>query len=627
MVASLYTSPFSLAVGAMCGVVVGLVCAIGTGSLALWIATGLITLISIFRVSIAYRHARATPESVDFAKLELLYESGAWAFSLMFGLITTITILTAADPRLHVLATANTIGYAAGISGRNAGRPVIAIGQLALSVTPVTLALLLSGQITYQILAVTIILFAFAMVQITRNTFMTVRESADAAERNAQLAEKMKQFARTDVVTGLLNRAGLNSHLLQLFSDPVRSQQTAIFWLDLDRFKEVNDTLGHPVGDQLLSEVSRRLERVAGKDSIIARFGGDEFIIVSQGFDTIQLQERANALLQETTRSMRIDGQRLQIGVSIGVARAPDDGVDLETLMQSADLALYHSKVNGRNQATFFQEAMTRDLIRRREIEAELRGAIEREELTLYFQPIVDLKTGHIRSFEALVRWFHPDKGELHPTEFIQVAEETGLIITLGNWITARACEAAASWPDHISVCVNISPVQMRSPGAALGILRALQDARLAPERLELEVTESVFLEAEDVIYNFMNHLQDHGVRFALDDFGTGYSSLTYLQRFSFSKIKVDRSFVSGPNVSNKSDAIIRAVAGMATTLEMQIVAEGIETAGHVNTVIAAGCTLGQGYFYSRPVPEVQAVQMIAEELETFGDIKRALIA
>jgi predicted signal transduction protein with EAL and GGDEF domain len=325
-------------------------------------------------------------------------------------------------------------------------------------------------------------------------------------------------------------------------------------------------------------------------------------------------EKLAGRLLEDITRPIRIDGDRLEIASSMGIALMPDDGVDLDTVMQSADLALYHAKINGRNQTSFFDASMTRNLMRRKEIEAELRAALQRDELSIFFQPIVDLETGRIKTFEALVRWFHPEKGELRPDEFIPVAEETGVIITLGNWITTQAARACAQWPKDVTIAVNLSPVQIKAPGSALGILNALKEAKLEPSRLELEVTESLFLDDNQHTARFMDELAAAGVRFALDDFGTGYSSLGYINKFPFKKIKVDRSFVSGPNVGRKSDAIIRAVAEMGSRLDMDIVAEGLETIEQVHAVREAGCTLGQGFYFSRAVPDYLAATLLAQE-------------
>lgn len=441
-------------------------------------------------------------------------------------------------------------------------------------------------------------------------------DSIAIAESSARLAERMKRLARCDVVTGLLNRAGLNHELVERLAHLPPHRTFALFWIDLDKFKEVNDALGHQTGDRLLAEVASRLRKVAPEGASLARFGGDEFIIASEVEGRGEVQRLALEIMDELTRPMRLDHNRLEVAGSIGIAVHPEDGSDLDTLMQNADLALYGAKVNGRRHARFYDPAMSRKLVRRREIESELRRALKRDELSIFFQPIVDLDCGRIRSFEALVRWFHPEKGELTPDEFIPVAEDSGAIITLGNWITAHAARAAAQWPEDITLAVNLSPLQIKAPGAALGILNALREARLDPARLELEITEGVLLEHGRHTELFINVLSAAGVRFALDDFGTGYSSLSNLNAYPFSKIKVDRSFVSGAKAGKKSDAIIRAVSGMAKTLGMEIVAEGIETVEQVNAVCAAGCTLGQGFYFSRPVPDYLAAMLIAKERE-----------
>ncbi|MCX7677368.1 MAG: GGDEF domain-containing phosphodiesterase, partial [Alteraurantiacibacter sp.] len=331
------------------------------------------------------------------------------------------------------------------------------------------------------------------------------------------------------------------------------------------------------------------------------------------------VEQLADTLSASLTQPMRLSGIRIEAAASIGIAVLGRETPDLEHLMRNAGLALYNAKQTGLKRMAFFTPAMTRELARRKEIEAELRGAIQRDELALYFQPIIDLSTGRIRAFETLVRWFHPDKGELTPEEFIPVAEDTGLIITLGNWITRTAARACKSWPDHVHLAVNLSPVQLRAPGAALGIMAALRDTGLDPARLELEVTENLFVEECHETTVFMEQLAAQGVRFSLDDFGTGYSSLHYINTYPFSTIKVDRSFVSGPATGLRTEAIIRAVAEMGATLNMDIVAEGLETAEQVAAVRAAGCTLGQGYYFSRPVPEHLALRLLEEEAALSG--------
>jgi diguanylate cyclase (GGDEF)-like protein len=611
LVDSLYTQPASLAIGAMCGIATSVIAAQAAQEIHVTVAAIVLSGIGVFRVIAAQSLARLKHRNVR--QLERLFEVGAYSYALMVGLIAALCIYYEAPHIAQMLTLSNAIAYAVAIAARNAGSPAIAIGQLFLALSPAIAALWEHGGIGYHVLAVSIALLLPAMMSITLNVSRVLRNSIAAAETSARLAERMQVLARSDVVTGLLNRAGLNYHLVERLSELAPGTKLAIFWMDLDKFKEVNDSLGHQLGDKLLAEVADRLRAAAPEGATVARFGGDEFIVACEAADRKAVEDLAMRMMNEITRPMRIDGNRLEIHSSIGIAMLPDDGEDIDTLMQGADLALYHSKVNGRKQLSFFEPSMTRKLVRRREIEAELRIALQRNELSIFFQPIIDLDSGRIKTFEALVRWFHPEKGELTPDEFIPVAEETGAIITLGNWITVQAAKAAATWPEDITIAVNLSPLQIRAPGAALGVLNALREARLDPHRLELEITETVLLEHSQNTENFISELSRAGVRFALDDFGTGYSSLGYLNKYPFSKIKVDRSFVSGEHAGKKSDAIIRAVSGMAATLGMDIVAEGLETIEQVDAVRAAGCTLGQGYYFSRAVPDYLAAMLLTK--------------
>nr|WP_243414969.1 EAL domain-containing protein [Altererythrobacter segetis] len=612
---SLYTQPTSLANGALAGIATASTAALVTRQPSLiWCAAAVI-LVAVSRVVVAFWLARDQGVARrDEHLLELAFEIGALTYAFLVGLTAGLTLAVGDVSHLSLLTTSYALVYGVGIAARNAGRPTMAIGQLLLSSLPILAVSLALGGPGLYVLAGIVVFMIFGMISITFNVFHVLREQIIAADTSAKMADQMRDQARTDVVTGLLNRAGLNHELVEQLMRLPAGCKLALFWLDLDRFKEVNDTLGHAIGDGVLAEVAHRLADIAPDSATIARFGGDEFIAACVVQDRGECEQLASAIIGDLSRPFRIDGNRIGCGASMGVALLPDDGPDIETVMQSADLALYHAKVGGRNQLRFFDPAMTRDLVRKKEIETELRAAIRKDELSIFFQPIVDLKTGKIRTFEALVRWFHPEKGELRPDEFIPVAEETGVIITLGNWITAQAAKAAAQWPDDVTVAVNLSPIQIRAPGAALGILNAIRDAGLPPHRLELEVTESLFIEDSEHTARFMEELAGHGVRFALDDFGTGYSSLGYINQFPFKKIKVDRSFVSGPNIGKKSDAIIRAVAEMGSTLEMEIVAEGLETIEQVEAVRNAGCTLGQGYYFSRAVPDFLAAMLLAQE-------------
>lgn len=623
LVRTLYTQPSSLAIGAVNGIASSAIAAYISGSQAILIASIVLSFIAVARVIAALGLSPDDETGPSTSTLEIVYEVGAFSYALVIGVIAAMTLAMTLAASVEVLMVANAIGYGIGICARNAGRPMIALGQLVLATGPILLVSIWMFTLPFIALAVTMTLLLPAMSSITLNVFKTLRDSITAAEANAELAEKMRVLARTDVVTGLANRAGLNHEMVEHLMALPEDQQVAVVWIDLDRFKEVNDLLGHTVGDRLLNEIGRRLREITPEGAIIARFGGDEFIILCDVASRHDAERLASEIHAEIMRPIRIDGDRLEIRASLGVAVLPEDGDDADKLMQSADLALYHAKVNGRGQTCFFDESMTRDLVRRREIEAELRAALQRDELSLFFQPIVDLETGRIRAFEALVRWFHPEKGELRPDEFIPVAEETGVILTLGNWITAQAARAAAQWPDDITIAVNLSPLQIRAPGAALGIRNALREAGLAPHRLELEVTESLFLDDNDSTAFFIEELSSLGVRFALDDFGTGYSSLGYINKFPFSKIKVDRSFVSGPDVGKRTEAIIRAVAEMGSQLDMEIVAEGLETIDQVRAVRDAGCTLGQGYYFSRAVPDYLAAMLLAQERD--GGVPKAL--
>ena len=624
LLGTLYNQPTSLAIGAINGVASSLIAAYVTGHGFMARAAAAITLIAVIRIGMAVWCVRQLrPENAR--KWEIAYEVGAFSYAFMIGLVAGLSIWYEVNAHVQVMTVAVALCYGTGISARNAGRPNIVAGQLFLSLVPVIIGLVHIGSLAYLVLAVAVALLLPAMMSISLNVFRTLRQSITEAQTNAELAERMQLLAHTDVVTGIANRAGLNHQLDGMIADLSADQKLMLLWIDLDRFKEVNDTLGHPVGDEILAEIARRLIQQVSGNAAVARFGGDEFIIACRLASRADAERIALDVLNEIARPFRIDNERLTVGGSLGVALLPDDSHDTATLMQSADLALYHAKVAGGHRISFFDASMTRDLVRRREIEAELRAAIQRDELSIFFQPIVDLETGRIKTFEALVRWFHPEKGELRPDEFIPVAEETGVIITLGNWITAQAAKACAQWPEDVTVAVNLSPVQIRAPGAALGIQNALREAGLDPARLELEVTESLFLGDDENTTRFLDELTAMGVRFALDDFGTGFSSLGYINKFPFKKIKVDRSFVSGPNVGRKSEAIIRAVAEMGATLEMDIVAEGLETVEQVTAVRDAGCNLGQGYYFSRAVPDYLALMLLARERDLDPHMRHAL--
>ena len=605
----------SLVVGTVCGILTAWTAALVTQNFIMTCVAVVLTAVSVcLLVLCIWFQTRSASKPMEWIHDAVAMLAFAYAACVGSMAATALSLPSAGDIRVLVVAYA--LVFASGIALRNAGRPLVAFGQLLLTLVPIFAMCVITGSEALLALAAILPGIALGMGAVTIKVFKTLAQQAGMAEECRSMADLLQRQAHEDAVTGLLNRAGLQAVLEPVCDTLADDEHFALFWLDLHRFKEVNKSLGHAVGDLMLNDAARRLEQSAPEASAIARFGSDEFVMGVRVASRAAAEVLAQTISDNMARPVRVAGNRIESGAAIGVSLLPHDASSLGKLMQAADLALFHAKLGERHSVRFFDNAMTRELVRRKEIESELRSAIAKDQLAIFFQPIVDLETGRVDCFEALARWFHPQKGELKPDEFIPIAEETGLIITLGNWITAQAARTAASWPEHVKLAVNLSPVQIKAPGAALGILAALKEAGLDPHRLELEVTESLFLEDDDHTARFMEELSSKGVRFALDDFGTGYSALHYINKYPFRKIKVDRSFVSGPNAGRRSDAIIRAVAEMGATLDMEIVAEGLETIEQVQFVRQAGCTLGQGFYFSRAVPDYLAAILLAQESE-----------
>jgi diguanylate cyclase (GGDEF)-like protein len=423
----------------------------------------------------------------------------------------------------------------------------------------------------------------------------------DTTERK-RAQEQIIHLAQYDDLTGLSNRAQFRKQIdLRLSRLRYVDGAVAIHLIDLDRFKSVNDTLGHPVGDKLLQEVSARLRKIVGDGDHITRFGGDEFVILqSSAKDVEGCSSLALQLLQSLGAPFEIDGHRIDIGASIGIAVAPDHGSDADHLLKKADMALYEAKRAGGGQYKFFAPEMESALQERRSLELDLRKAIITEAFELHYQPIVDLTSGRVVACEALLRWCHPDRGPISPSSFIPVAEETGLIIPLGEWVLRQACREAAHWPPEVTVAVNLSPVQFRDPGLVFTVFAALSHSGLPAQRLELEITERVLLEESESTLRAMEQLKELGVSISLDDFGTGYSSLNYLRKYPFDKIKIDQSFIHDVGEQTQAPPIIRAVASLGTGLNKLVVAEGIETKDQMMMVRNQGCHLGQGFFFGK---------------------------
>ena len=417
---------------------------------------------------------------------------------------------------------------------------------------------------------------------------------------------KIAFMAHHDLLTGLANRAFFLEKIEEAGARLRRSGDAfAVFMLDLDRFKNVNDSLGHPAGDALLRETARRLKASLREADTLARIGGDEFAIIQLGVagqreGTTTL---ANRIVDIISKTYDLDGTRVSIGTSIGIAFAPKDGSNPSELMKNADLALYKAKSKGRNGYCFFDAEMAADLIARQELENDFRSALQRREFELHYQPIIDARTRAPRGMEALVRWCHPRQGVIPPDRFIALAEETGLIVPLGEWVLHRACADATSWPAYVKVAVNLSPLQFRNGNLLDIIAGTLAELRLPPERLEVEVTETVLLENDTEHLAVMHRLKDIGVSIALDDFGTGYSSLGYLTTFPFSKIKIDRSFTRNLTKRPECAAIVSSVVALAAGLNMTTVAEGVESVEQYEFLRAAGVHLVQGFLFGEPKP------------------------
>jgi diguanylate cyclase (GGDEF)-like protein len=454
-----------------------------------------------------------------------------------------------------------------------------------------------------------------------RDELGAIVESLQAFKDNVS---RIAHMAHHDALTGLPNRSLFNNRLQEALTQSRRGRLFALLCLDLDRFKAVNDTLGHPVGDALLCEVAARVAVCVREGDTLARLGGDEFAVIALD---VAAPAEAGRIAERIVRTLAdlfvIEGNRINIGCSIGIALAPSDGVQAEDLFKNADTALYRAKTEGRNSHRFFEAGMGAQLQWRQQLEIDIRRALVADEFELHYQPFVDVQTMKIRGFEALLRWQHPERGTIPPLDFIPVAEESGLIVELGHLALLRACREATHWPDDIHIAVNLSSVQFLQTNLLQLVFDALDASGLAPQRLELEITESVLLQKTHQTFEMLQALRARGVRIAMDDFGTGYSSLGYLSRFPFDKIKIDQSFVHALADSESAVAIVRAVAGLGKSLGIITTAEGVETEAQFQRLVTEGCTEVQGYLFCHPIPPNELATVLAR----FGQGVTALSA
>jgi diguanylate cyclase (GGDEF)-like protein/PAS domain S-box-containing protein len=433
---------------------------------------------------------------------------------------------------------------------------------------------------------------------------------------------KIEHMAHHDSLTDLANRVRLNERLEQTLAQSSDGRMVAVHHLDLDRFKAINDTFGHHAGDKLLKMVASRLRELVRATDTIARMGGDEFVIVqapiSKEAEATSLAERMIVAIGEP---FVIDGHQAAVGASVGIAVSPDHGSTPERLLRNADLALYRAKADGRGAYRFFEAGMDEHMQTRRTMEQDLRKALPAGEFELYYQPVVNLQTGAISGLEALIRWNHPQRGLISPAAFIPLAEETGFIVPLGEWVIRQACLTAARWPEHLHVAVNISASQFRSTGLMQVIVNALAASGLKPTRLEIEITETVLLQDKEATLAILHQLRALGVRIAMDDFGTGYSSLSNLRAFPFDKIKIDGSFIKAVDTNEQAATIVRAVLGIGRGLKLPVLAEGVETSEELRFLGTELCDQIQGYWVGTPA-DIAGFRYLTHAIGSIRDLE-----
>jgi len=444
--------------------------------------------------------------------------------------------------------------------------------------------------------------------------------SEDIAERKRAEAQ-IARLAHYDPLTELPNRVLFQKDLSDALARRARKgDQLAVHFIDLDRFKTVNDTLGHPLGDALLRVAAERLRSCVREGDTVARLGGDEFAVVQTGLKDMGGATRlAGRIVEAMSQPFDLQGHQVVIGASVGVAAAPSDGEDADELLKKADMALYRAKADGRGAFHFFERAMDEQLQARRALELDLRRALQAGEFELFYQPLYNLGAEQVRGCEALLRWRHPERGMVSPADFIPLAEEIGLIVQLGEWVLRTACAEAAKWPDHVRLAVNLSPAQFRDRGLVRTVVSALAASGLPAERLELEITESVLLQDSQANMQMLHDLKALGVRISMDDFGTGYSSLSYLRSFPFDKIKIDQTFVRDILEDSDAMAIIKAVLDLGSSMGIVTTAEGVETLEQLNALRGQGCAEIQGYYISRPAPAAEIAKMLGVERMEFA--------
>jgi diguanylate cyclase (GGDEF)-like protein len=559
----------------------------------------------------SYTRTAHNPEDADDAsRWELFALAGAWSFSGLVGLSGLYSLTLHAGTDVEMLIDCCVMGYIAGISSRNASRPLITIGQISCTCVPFMLGLMLRSDLVHIVLAAFVGILYVGTVLVCRSVFETIVARHEAHRRVEMLAQR-------DVLTGLWNRAAFLSLLDRKLTAAVEScKELALIAIDLDRFKDINDTLGHPIGDAILKQVATRICSALKPGDEVSRIGGDEFLIMLSGDRAAEMMVVAASVLANFAEPFVVDMTRSVCGASIGCAIAPQDGATLDVLLRNADLALYESKRSGRGQAVKYAPTLSQVYESRVALEHDLQFALANGELGIVYQPIVDPRSGRTICCEALLRWNHPVLGAISPAVFIPIAETTGLIVSIGSWVLTTACAEAMYWGRDVKVAVNLSPVQFRLGREIVDVvIAALKETGLQPDRLELEITESVLIDDGVAAFAILEELRGKGISIALDDFGTGFASLAYLSDFAFSKIKIDQKFSQDLDHSSRTSTIIKATAQICRELHIECVAEGIETEAQLERMRGFGINAMQGFLFSKPLPPHELRELIGKPI------------
>lgn len=569
--------------------------------------------IGVLRTRLAERGRRrlsvATSRDEILAVDRALMRSGA-AFAFLVGLTVWSLLWLPESEGFVPPALAMTAGFSLAFVTRSSGRLNLVLAQLLALNLPTALACATAPIANGQVIGALALVMVAAVIVLARAQHAKIVQLFKTSDQNRRLA-------RTDVLTGLMNRVSFSEALQAALRESGRraGETLALLAVDLDRFKEINDLLGHNIGDAVIVEAGARLRRAAGAGAAVARIGGDEFMLLVRSRDEGRsAQDLAQRIVAAMTVPFMIESWSLPTSASVGIALFPHHGSTEQDLLKTADIALYEAKRGGRNTARLFEPEMRERLRMTRALEVELRQAVAQGQFEAWYQPIQDLLTGRPDRYEALARWRHPERGLIAPDQFIPLAEQTGAIIEIGEQILRQACLTAAGWPAPLSVSVNLSPTQFKDPAALIATVKdALAESGLPPSRLELEITESVLMNDSQAIRQAVRELIDIGVAFSLDDFGAGYSSLAYLQDYPFAKVKIDRRFISDIETNRTSAAIVASVGVLAAYLGMDIVAEGVETVGQEAALRRLGIRRAQGYLYGRPAPQALETSLLAK--------------